>query len=47
MDNLMIRDITIDDIPSVVDIQMNGWKEAYRGIIDDDILDSMNRIDKI
>ena len=47
MDNLIIRDITIDDIPSVVDIQMNGWREAYKGIIDDDILDSMNRIDKI
>ena len=44
---IVIRKIEFDDIPSVVDIQMNGWKEAYRGIIDDNYLDSMNRNKKI
>lgn len=47
MDNLIIRNIEYDDIPSVVDIQMNGWKVAYKGIIDDDILDAMDRDIKI
>ena len=47
MDKLIIRNIEYNDIPSVVDIQMNGWKEAYKGIIDDDILDAMDREVKI
>ncbi len=47
MDNLIIRNIEYNDIPSVVDIQMNGWKASYKGIIDDDILDAMDREVKI
>ena len=45
--DIIIRDIKESDIPSVVDIQMNGWKEAYKGIIDDVVLDAMNRNEKI
>ena len=45
--DIIIRDIKEEDIPSVVDIQMNGWIEAYRGIIDDVVLDSMDRNKKI
>ena len=41
--DIVLRKIEYNDIPSVVDIQMNGWKAAYKGIIDDDILDAMNR----
>lgn len=43
MKDITVRKITEKDIPSVVDIQINGWKTAYRGIIDDDYLDTMNR----
>lgn len=43
MANIIVRKIKEEDIPSVVDIQMNGWKTAYRGIIDDNYLDMMNK----
>ena len=33
MENIIIRNIKKKDIPSVVDIQIDGWKLAYRGII--------------
>lgn len=42
MKELIIRDIKFEDIPKVVDIQINGWKNAYIGIIDDDYLDSLH-----
>ena len=45
--DIIIRNIEYNDIPHVVDIQMNGWLEAYRGIIDDYTLDSMDRNRKI
>lgn len=47
MENIIIRNIEEKDIPSVVDIQISGWKTAYKGIIDDDFLNSMNRDKKI
>ena len=47
MENIIIRNIEEKDIPSVVDIQINGWKSTYKGIIDDDVLNSMNREAKI
>ena len=47
MENIMIRNIEEKDIPSVVDIQIDGWKSAYKGIIDDNILKSMNRNERI
>lgn len=47
MENIIIRNIREEDIPSVVDIQINGWKTAYKGIIDDNILNSMNRDERI
>lgn len=34
MENIMIRNIEEKDIPSVVDIKIDGWKSAYKGIID-------------
>ena len=43
MENIIVRKIKEEDIPSVVDIQMNSWKTAYRGIIDDNYLDTMNK----
>lgn len=47
MDNIIIRNIEEKDIPNVVDIQINGWKSAYKGIIDDNVLNSMNRDKRI
>ena len=48
MVNILIRNIEEKDIPDVVDIQIDGWKTAYKGIIDDnDILNSMNRDERI
>lgn len=43
MENIIIRNIEEKDIPSVVDIKIEGWKSAYKGIVDDNVLNSMNR----
>ena len=37
MENIIIRNIEEKDIPSVVDIQIDGWKSAYKGIVDDNV----------
>ena len=47
MENIIIRNVAEKDIPSVADIQVNGWKTAYKGIIDDAILNVMNKEEKI
>lgn len=47
MKNIIIRNVIEKDIPSVADIQVNGWKRAYKGIIDDAILNAMNKEEKI
>ena len=43
MENIKIRNIEEKDIPRVVDIKISGWQVAYKGIIEDNILNSMNR----
>lgn len=45
--DIVIRNIEVNDIASVVDIQIEGWKAAYKGIIDDSYLNSMNRDERI
>ncbi len=47
MENIIIRNVNEKDISSVAYIQVNGWKTAYKGIIDDVILNSMNKDEKI
>lgn len=47
MDNIKIRDIKKEDIPQVVDIQISGWRAAYKGMIDDEYLENMNVEKKI
>ena len=47
MDNINIRDIKKEDIPQVVDIQISGWRTAYKGIIDDEYLENMNYEERI
>lgn len=43
MENLIIRNIQEEDIPSVVDIKITGWQTAYKGMIDDTVLNSFDR----
>ena len=50
MDNVIIRNIEEKDVSNVVEIQIDGWKTAYKGIIDEEFLNSMKieeRIEKI
>ena len=43
MQDIIIRNATIEDIEKIADIKIEGWQTAYRGIIDDDFLDNMDR----
>lgn len=45
--NIIIRNATIQDIEAIADIKISGWQTAYRGIIDDDFLDRMDRQQEI
>lgn len=44
---MKIRNIQEKDIEAVVDIQISGWQSAYRGIIENEFLDAMNREERI
>lgn len=44
---IIIRNITEEDIAEVVDIQIRGWQTAYKGIIDEKFLNSMNKEERI
>jgi ribosomal protein S18 acetylase RimI-like enzyme len=43
---IMIRKADIDDSSRIADIQIFGWRNAYRGIIDDEILFKRLNIEK-
>lgn len=48
MDNkLLIRTIKYEDIEQIVDINIKAWKKEYKGIIDNEILNNINRQEKI
>jgi GNAT superfamily N-acetyltransferase len=38
-----VRPLRAEDIEGVVDVHMNGWRTAYRGIVADEILDGLDR----
>ena len=42
MNEIIIRPLILEDVESVAYIRVNGWKKAYKGIIDDKHLDSLN-----
>jgi len=42
----VIRNVEENDFMQVAEISVNGWKNAYRGIIDDDYLDSLDANEK-
>lgn len=37
-----IRNLTVDDVAGAAQIKVDGWKEAYKGIIDDEFLNSLD-----
>lgn len=41
MQNIIIRNVEKEDLWSISSIAVKGWKNAYRGIIDDEFLDSL------
>lgn len=43
MSEIIIRNVNEGDIPFVADIKISGWKSAYKGIIDDKFLNSMDK----
>ena len=43
MQDIIIRNATIEDIEKIADIKIEGWQTAYRGIIDYDFLDNMDK----
>lgn len=42
MEQIKIRRVQKEDLPEVARIRVEGWKTAYRGIIDDDFLACMS-----
>ena len=44
---IVIRNIKEEDIPAVVEIQVEGWKIAYKGIVEESYLNSMNKEERI
>jgi ribosomal protein S18 acetylase RimI-like enzyme len=41
VENIIIRNVKKEDLWAVSSIAVEGWKSAYRGIIDDELLDSL------
>lgn len=47
MENIIVREATIDDIPEVAKLHLESWNRTYKGMIDQDYLDNMkNNLDK-
>jgi ribosomal protein S18 acetylase RimI-like enzyme len=39
---LTIRQATADDVPNIAEVHVRSWQAAYRGILADDLLDSLS-----
>ena len=47
MENIKIRNATLEDIESVAKLHVDSWRETYAGIISQDYLDNMkNNLEK-
>ena len=42
MGKIIIRTLTAEDVLGAAEIRVNGWKSAYKGIVDDEHLDSLS-----
>ncbi len=40
--DIKIRNVKEEDIEHIVDIKIDGWKTAYKGIINDEYLNNMD-----
>ena len=38
MQDIIIRNAILQDIDAISDIKIDGWKTAYKGIIDDEFI---------
>ena len=47
MNNKLIRKVRYEDIEQIVDINMQDWKQVYKGIIDDSSLENLDKKEKI
>lgn len=47
MNEIVIRKVTENDIEAIVEIQVDSWKTAYQGIIDDAYLENFDKEEKI
>lgn len=47
MNEVEIRKVREEDIEAIVEIKIDGWKTAYRGIIDDKYLETLNKEEKV
>jgi GrpB-like predicted nucleotidyltransferase (UPF0157 family)/RimJ/RimL family protein N-acetyltransferase len=41
-EELTIRQATADDVPNIAEVHVRSWQAAYRGILADDLLDSLS-----
>ena len=41
MKKIEINEITIDDIPDYVKVNIKAWNESYKGILNDEILNNI------
>ena len=47
LDDLIIREATLEDIPIVARLHVDSWNKTYKGIIDQEYLNNMKKnIDK-
>ena len=42
MNEILIRNVELNDLRSVAEIAIRGWQTAYRGIVDDDYLNNLS-----
>lgn len=42
MKELIVRNVKYEDLRAVAEIAIRGWQTAYRGIVDDEYLDSLS-----
>ena len=42
MEQIQVQRVQKEDLPEVARIRIEGWKTAYRGIIDDYFLDNLS-----
>lgn len=43
---IRIRRATLADCPAIAQVQVEGWRTTYRGVVDDDYLESLSVTDR-